>query len=57
MLLLMYSSAFYSVELQACNLKSPNLSLNEVYNTARSRDVTWKFHFGTILVHIILSVL
>jgi hypothetical protein len=30
----MYSSAFYSAGLQVYNLKSPNLSLDEVYSPA-----------------------
>jgi hypothetical protein len=33
----MYSSAFCSVGLKAYNLKSPNLSLDEVYQNSRYR--------------------
>jgi hypothetical protein len=35
-----YSSAFCSVGLQAYNLKSPNLSLDEVYNITITRQST-----------------
>jgi hypothetical protein len=41
----MYSSAFCSVGLQAYNLKSPNISLDKVYEVYKDKVIILKRQF------------